>query len=415
MPKKKFISGSSATYSLLPGDGSGHSMRWLRTDANVGFQPFAVTSETCNEDKLPSRRVAHESDAEPGSNDVADSENEEYDYDRHLRVIGADPAATFFPASKGNSLDLQPTTSTERSTRKECTDKIKENIDHSEVEEVFDVMEHARATRDVDEFDDFFDGIISTSVNMLPDNKPPELRTQLASKITELRRSTPLNDGSDDVFDSIIRYYDAPSISSSGSRDDDGVLKLLDDLEMNDSKTKAVGTVSDLEELELSDHAPKSVNDREALKAKPSSSFRSNWDCQTVISTFSAFDNHPKVLLSRREKTHCTENISKSTTVEAGTSITSCATSRNSERFDDHKAASNVQIYDDGPKWRQNICRKGESKEEKKVRKAAVKAGRRQARLDKKYVKDAFKQAEKANASNSKDHSLLNVSLRGLE
>src|SRR6056300_933510 len=122
MPKKKFISGSSATYSLLPGDGSGHSMRWLRTDANVGFQPFAVTSETCNEDKLPSRRVAHESDAEPGSNDVADSENEEYDYDRHLRVIGADPAATFFPASKGNSLDLQPTTSTERSTRKECTD-----------------------------------------------------------------------------------------------------------------------------------------------------------------------------------------------------------------------------------------------------------------------------------------------------
>lgn len=421
MPKKKFISGSSATYSLLPGDGSGPSMRWLRTDGNVGFQPFAVTSvtsKTCNEDKSPPRGAAHESDAGPGSNDVADSGNEEYDYDRHLRVIGADPAATFFPASKGNSLNLQPTTSTESSERKECSDKIKELIDHSEVKEVFDIMENARATRGADEFDDFFDEIISTSANVLPDNKPPESCIQLASKITELRRSAPSDGGSDDVFDSIIRYYDAPSISSSGSRDDDGVLKLLDDLEINDSKSEAVSTASEPEELQLSDPAPRSVNARKAVKTTPSTSFRTNWDCETVISTFSAFDNHPKVLQARRDKVHHTANIIMSTSVEADTSTStiSCTTSHHSERFNDHKAMSNEQMYDEGQKWRQNIFRKGESKEEKKVRKAAVKVGRRQARLDKKYVKDAFKQAEKANASISKDHSLpLNVSLRGLE
>lgn len=414
MPKKKFISGSSATYSLLPGDGSGPSMRWLRTDGNVGFQPFAVTSKTCNENKSPPRGVAHESDAGPGSNDVADSGKEEYDYDRHLRVIGADPAATFFP-SKGNSLNLQPATSTESSESKECSDKIKELINHSEVQEVFDIMEHARATRGADEFDDFFDEIISTSANVFPDN-PPESRIQLASKITELRRSAPSDGGSDDVFDSIIRYYDAPSISSSGSRDDDGVLKLLDDLEINDSKSEAVSTASEPEELKLSDPAPRSVNARKAVKTTPSTSFRTNWDCETVISTFSAFDNHPKVLRARRDKVHHTANIIMSTSVEAGNSTTSCTTSHHSERFNDHNAMSNEQMYDEGQKWRQNICRKGESKEEKKVRKAAVKVGRRQARLDKKYVKDAFKQAEKANASNSKDHSLpLNVSLRGLE
>jgi protein LTV1 len=415
MPKKKFISGSSATYSLLPSDGSGPSMRWLRTDGNVGFQPFSVTCKTC-EDKSPPRGVAHESDAGPGSNDVADSGNEGYDYDRHLRVIGADPAATFFPASKGNSLNLQPTTSTESYEHKECSDKIKELIDHSEVKEVFDIMEHARATRGADEFDDFFDEIISTSANVLPDNEPPESRIQLASKITELRRSAPSDGGSDDVFDSIIRYYDASSISNSGSRDDDGVLKLLDDLEINDSKSEAVSTASEPEKLKLSDPAPRSVNTRKAVKTTPSTSFRTNWDCETVISTFSAFDNHPKVLRARRDKVHHTANIIMSTSVEAGTSTTSCTTSHHSERFNDHNVMSNEQMYDEGQKWRQNICRKGESKEEKKVRKAAVKVGRRQARLDKKYVKDAFKQAEKANASNSKDHSLpLNVSLRGLE
>ena len=48
-----------------------------------------------------------------------------------------------------------------------------------------------------------------------------------------------------------------------------------------------------------------------------------------------------------------------------------------------------------GEEWRSNIRRKGETPEEKKARKAAVKAGRRDARAAKKGLKTTFKQEER--------------------
>jgi len=50
MPKKKFINGPAATYALLPqnGESSGHALRWIRTDLNGTFEPFANT-ERVNE------------------------------------------------------------------------------------------------------------------------------------------------------------------------------------------------------------------------------------------------------------------------------------------------------------------------------------------------------------------------------
>ena len=47
-----------------------------------------------------------------------------------------------------------------------------------------------------------------------------------------------------------------------------------------------------------------------------------------------------------------------------------------------------------GEEWRQNIRRKGETPEEKKARKAAVKLGRKDARAAKKGLKTTFKQEE---------------------
>ena len=47
-----------------------------------------------------------------------------------------------------------------------------------------------------------------------------------------------------------------------------------------------------------------------------------------------------------------------------------------------------------GEEWRSNIRRKGETAEEKKARKAAVKLGRREARAAKKGLKTTFKQEQ---------------------
>ena len=50
---------------------------------------------------------------------------------------------------------------------------------------------------------------------------------------------------------------------------------------------------------------------------------------------------------------------------------------------------------EDGEAWRSNIRRRGESAEEKRARKAAVKQGRRDARAAKKGLKTTFKREER--------------------
>ena len=100
MPKKKFINGPAATYALLPqnGEGSGPALRWIRTDLNGAFEPFANTERVS---ELRSRAcdgitIRDESTGADNSRLVgpAGECTEEpapivnYDYDRHLRVMG---------------------------------------------------------------------------------------------------------------------------------------------------------------------------------------------------------------------------------------------------------------------------------------------------------------------------------------
>ena len=64
----------------------------------------------------------------------------------------------------------------------------------------------------------------------------------------------------------------------------------------------------------------------------------------------------------------------------------------NSDTSEEDEFSEDESIEDE---WRSNIRRKGETPEEKKLRKAAVKAGRRDARAAKKGLKTTFKQEER--------------------
>jgi protein LTV1 len=163
---------------------------------------------------------------------------------------------------------------------------------------------------------------------------------------------------------------------------------------------------------------------------------RESWDCETIVSTYSNLENHPSVIdephggsgsgrgkrrgatrrdgdggggangpgasLIRLSQTNGlpVDYVQSRRGKGRGGSLLTAANlaaigedGDGDERFADD--GSDEEEEDIGEEWRSNIRRKGETPEEKKARKAAVKAGRRDARAAKKGLKTTFKQEER--------------------
>ena len=163
---------------------------------------------------------------------------------------------------------------------------------------------------------------------------------------------------------------------------------------------------------------------------------RDNWDCETIVSTYSNLENHPSLIdephAAGRKKKKGKRGGGGDADEDDGTGaavIRLSATNglpvdyvqsrRGRGRGGSMLTAANLASLaegeeegedgeweegedgewdemETGEEWRQNIRRKGETPEEKKARKAAVKAGRRDARAAKKGLKTTFKQEEGA-------------------
>ncbi|KAG5340744.1 Protein LTV1 [Termitomyces sp. T112] len=113
------------------------------------------------------------------------------------------------------------------------------------------------------------------------------------------------------------------------------------------------------------------------------------WDCETILTTYSNLENHPRLIRARDSKPVAKITLDPKTgfpTVvnpQQKLAFKKCATSR-----------SDYQEYDsddtDTP-VRQTITRpRNESKEDKKARKAAVKAERQARRIEKKATSEVF-------------------------
>jgi len=162
---------------------------------------------------------------------------------------------------------------------------------------------------------------------------------------------------------------------------------------------------------------------------------RESWDCETIVSTYSNLENHPSVIdephggsgsgsgrgkrrggaaaaaaangpgasLIRLSQTNGlpVDYVRSRRGVGRGGSLLTAANlaaigedGDGDERFADD-GSDEEEEDEEVEEWRSNIRRKGETPEEKKARKAAVKAGRRDARAAKKGLKTTFKQEER--------------------
>lgn len=183
----------------------------------------------------------------------------------------------------------------------------------------------------------------------------------------------------------------------------------------------------ELEESTDGPSAPLDGEEIEYLRNAP----RDDWDCETIVSTYSNLENHPSLIDEPHGVGHGKRRGKRnggSTTHEAngvgaslirlsdsnGLPVDYVQSKRGKARGGSNLTAANLAAigevdgegeagYDDEfsedesieDEWRSNIRRKGETPEEKKLRKAAVKAGRRDARAAKKGLKTTFKQEER--------------------
>lgn len=190
--------------------------------------------------------------------------------------------------------------------------------------------------------------------------------------------------------------------------------------------------------FELEDAEPRGAPDGDEIEYLRNAP-REAWDCETIVSTYSNLENHPSVIDEhhggsgssgkRRGSKNGRRGDDEKKNAATGASLIrlsetnglpvdyvrarrgagrggSMLTAANLAAIgetgeEDVSARGGADEYSDeddgelGEEWRSNIRRKGETPEEKKARKAAVKAGRRDARAAKKGLKTTFKREER--------------------
>ncbi|KAF5384949.1 hypothetical protein D9615_001147 [Tricholomella constricta] len=120
---------------------------------------------------------------------------------------------------------------------------------------------------------------------------------------------------------------------------------------------------------------------------------KDRWDCETILTTYSNLENHPRLLRARDPKPIAKIHLDPKTgfpTMVNPVEKTQLK-SKSTRGHSSFQESDDDSDYDTDTPARQTIARpRDESKEDKKARKAAVKAERQTRRADKKAVKEQF-------------------------
>ena len=123
------------------------------------------------------------------------------------------------------------------------------------------------------------------------------------------------------------------------------------------------------------------------------------WDCESVVSTYSNLDNHPRLLGQTRRDGRLSKpliKLSKKTGMPIGALDRYDIDSSDDEEEDDEAGAEEEDAEEDVMRPNLGLARpKKETKAEKRARKKALKAERKARRLEKKQMKTAFKNETK--------------------
>jgi len=434
--KTPFVDKKSAvTYALLPNhDRQAHSPglpnTWVRTDNNQGADPFDDGGHVGRElerglRESPSKHasVGDLSNEKDSSNKLTASEKLElglpddgYDYAKHLRECNPDKARIV------ESDDAHPrseifTTSIDHATTEYADGAMKQGeCDFHTLHEQDNIANVLQLLDDISQdgsmdtcaYEELQDDIVYLASQckseercaspFLPQKvEPLSSQTHRAATKVLVRSSsaTAGNECSDDShFLRMIHNYDDNDLGATPMKDESNIRsentnwQTLEQLNFNngnlqkhdvDTRTVKSCALNHSEEQTLRNtYLEESILDKRTQAAHM-------YDCESILSLHSNSTHHPKLLEGRLLR----EDRRSKTPEQHSTSIQGL----HNPLHLGMKASSEGEFD-----WRSCTTRKGETAQQKKERKNAVKMGRRQARSMKKGLKESFQYFKQAGA-----------------
>ncbi|CAB4403932.1 unnamed protein product [Rhizophagus irregularis] len=114
-----------------------------------------------------------------------------------------------------------------------------------------------------------------------------------------------------------------------------------------------------------------------------------NWDCQSILSTYSNLENHPTLIREKSRKKSQKININQKT----GLPIVKLSTENKTDEEEEEERDKGIEKQEKEENEKVNFGKarsKNEPKEEKKLRKQNIKSERKKRRTEKKSLKQAF-------------------------
>ena len=434
--KTSFVDKKSAvTYALLPNhDRQAHSLglpnTWVRTDNNQGADPFDDGDHVGRELERELRE-SHSQHVSAGdlsnekdtNNKLTASEKLElglpddgYDYAKHLRECDPDKVRTVEsdyanPRSEifTKSIDHARTEYAGGAMNQgECDfHTLHEQDNIADVLQLLDDISQG-GSMETCAYEELQDDIIflasqrkseeRCSSPFLPRKvEPLSPQTHRAATKVLVRSSSDAvgNERSDDShFLRMIHNYDDDDLGATPMKDESNIRsentkwQTLEQLNFNDGNLQKhnvdARTVKSYALNHSEEQTPRNAYLEESILDKRTQATHM-YDCESILSLHSNSNHHPKLLEGRL----LSEERKLKTPDQQSASIPGIHTC-----FPLGMKASSEAEFD----WRSCTARKGESAQQKKERKNAVKMGRRQARSTKKGLKESFQYFKQAGA-----------------
>ena len=427
--KKPFVDkNASATYALLPtrttdASASAPGNTWVRTDQNHELEPFADRSD---EEPDPKER----NKVSQGPVDLSDLglPNDGYDYSKHIRAGHFSERGEISPGSVSpdacTRVYLTPTTR---------IDSTSSQVFEEEATQSEDILEILESLDTAEEFEDSIEELQDDIIHLAGGTSATTAHTEMSEivhKTNELWLSTcderllstnrarriACKNGDGDTkqseqwhsteFTKVMTSYDDDNIGASVS----GVVTL----QVQEDSEKKLRCLIDKERLIAEREISPEIHASEGLSQKAHNKVCSTikehswnyqaYDCESILSLH---DNHahlPKILRGRTP----TQTIDQRP-IEDDTPSKSRTQAQ--EYMNDVNLAQDMNFD-----WRCETSRKGETPQQKKERKAAVKLGRRQARSLKKCLKEGYQSIKRNMGTHSTRGGLCaSISVRKLE
>ena len=315
-------------------------------------------------------------------------DDSEYDYMQHLKPVGVVPGAVLITAATESKVDVD---AQRRLDQLVYSGISKLNLD-PDVRQALDALEDDAY---VDEFEDDF-------INHLNEEGSESEEIVLEDDYVQVNR---LTDPLAESFDQMMEDYDYSSESDTGMDigDFSGVLEDLDGKEIvgkkleeqfeNESLEFYRNMLSDEKNLDILRKYEEEESEEEIETNRPIVKEKPQFDCQSVLSISSKYENRPNILkLSRSKKLDCIAESSERM-MESSERM-----SESSDSMTENEKKENTVPF---------VRSKDESREEKRMRKTAVKLQKKERRKEKKETKELYNHSRQVKNQMTSKHRIV--------